>query len=99
MRIKSPVQPLVFGFPDASSLCRAVQALYQLRPGLRAGLALSGGRYYLCVRARLRERQEVRRVAPECCLGAAPVLYAYRREHGLELSENAVKELGKPLSG
>ena len=99
MRIKSPVQPLVFCFPDASSLCGAVQALYRLRPGLAAGLTLSGGRYYLCVEAGLRDRQVVRRAAPDRCLGAALVLYAYRREHGLELSKNALKELGKPLAG
>lgn len=99
MRIKSPAQPLVFCFPDASSLCAAVQALYRLRPQLAAGLALSGGRYYLCVQAPLRDRQVVRRVSPGCCLGAAPVLYAYRREHGLELSQNAIKELGRPLAG
>lgn len=99
MRLKSPAQPLVFCFSDASSLCAAVQALYRLRPRLTAGLTLSGGRYYLCVQAPLRDRQVVRRIACRCCLGASPVLYAYRREHGLELSQNVIKELGGPLEG
>lgn len=99
MRLKSPAQPLVFCFSDATSLCAAVQALYRLRPHLTAGLSLSGGCYYLCVQAPLRDRQVVRRVSPACCLGAAPVLYACRREHGAELSRNAIQELGRPLSG
>ena len=97
-RLKTPAQPLVFCFSDASSLCAAVQALYRLRPALTAGLSLSGGRYYLAVQAPLRDRQVVRRVAPGCCIGSAPVLYAYRREHGAELSKNAIHELGRPLA-
>ncbi len=99
MRMKSPAQPLVFCFADASSLCAAVQALYRMRPQLAAGLTLGGGRYYLCVQAALRDRQAVKRVCPGSCLGAAPVLYSYWREHGLELSRNAIKELGRPLAG
>lgn len=99
LRLKAPPQPLVFCFQDATGLCAAVQALYRLRPQLGAGLSFSGGRYYLCVEAPLRDRQLVRGAAPACCLGAAPVLYAYRREHGMELSRNAIKELGRPLAG
>lgn len=98
LRLKTPAQPLVFCFSDASSLCAAVQALYSLRPALTAGLSLSGGCYYLAVQAPLRDRQVVRRVAPGCCLGPAPVLYAYRREHGAELSKNAIHELGRLLA-
>lgn len=99
LRLKTPAQPLVFCFRDATALCAAVQELYRLRPRLAAGLALSGGRYYLSVQAPLRDRQVVRACAPLSCLGAAPVLYAYRREHGTELSRNAIKELGRPLAG
>lgn len=98
MRLKNPAQPLVFCFPDASALCAAVQALYSLRPAMPGRLALSQGRYYLCVQARLRDRQAVRRAAATGeSLGAAPVLYAFHREHGMEISADAVRELGAAL--
>lgn len=98
MRLKTPAQPLVFCFSDVTALCTAVQALYSLQPALPGRLALSRGRYYLCVYARLRDRQVVRRAAGGESLGPAPVLYAYYREHGLEISADAIKKLGAALA-
>lgn len=99
MRTKSPPQPLVFSFGDVSSLCAAVQALYRQSPRCPGRLCLCRGRYYLCVQAGFRARAGVRGAVcpPGRCLGAAPVLYAFCREHGLEISSNAVEELGRAL--
>jgi len=97
VRLKTPAQPLVFCFQDATRLCAGVQALYGRYPGLAGRLCLNRGRYYLAVRARLSDREGVRRAAGGCCLGAAPVLYAFLLEHGVKISENAVQELGRAL--
>ena len=108
MRLRSPVQPLVFCFLGATPLCAAVAALYGSVPGVGASLCLYGGRYYLAVRASLGQRPQVRRAAAPFArelgpcpfareLGPCPVLYAYFEEHGLRLSGDAVGELGGAL--
>lgn len=99
MRMKAPAQPLVFCFSGVSSLCGAVEELYARYPGIKAGLCLYRGRYYLAVHAGFLERRRVFLTAGGYggYLGPAPVLYAYYAEHGRELSRNAVEELGALL--
>jgi len=99
LRLRSPVQPLVFCFLGATPLCAAVAALYGSVPGVGASLCLYGGRYYLAVRASLGQRPQVRRAAAPFAreLGPCPVLYAHFEEHGLRLSGDAVGELGGAL--
>lgn len=101
MRIKSPVLPLVFRFGSVSAMMNAVAVLYGLRPDTQARLCLFAGRYYLAVGAGLTERPGIRSGAGEFgrCLGAAPVLYAFCAEHGREISQNAVIDLGGALCG
>lgn len=100
MRVKSPVQPLVFCYGEADSLCIAVSALYRSLPHMPALLCLCRGKYYLAVYSRLLERSRAYRAAMETgsYLGPAPVLYAFYAEHGRELSRNAIAELGAALN-
>ena len=101
MRLKRPVQPLVFQFVQASALCYAAAALYQDLPGLKSSLCLYRGGYYLKASAAPSQRPAVRRAAAPYgrALGSCPVFYAYCEEHGLCLSTNAVGELGRALWG
>ena len=100
LRLKHPAQPLVFCFSGVSALCGAVVRLYGRFPDAPALLCLYQGRYYLAVAAGLRERRQIFLAAGEfgSYLGAAPVLYAYYAEHGRELSQNAISELGTALT-
>jgi len=99
LRLKHPAQPLVFCFSGVSALCGAVVRLYGAVPDAPASLCVYGGRYYLAVYAGLRERRQVILAAEEfgVYLGPACVLYAFYAEHGRELSQNAVAELGAAL--
>ena len=99
MRLKTPVQPLVFRFMDATSLCGAVTDLYEQCPYTPASLALYHGVYYLAVRCSLGKRSTARKAAATYGkpLGACGVLYAYYEEHGRSLSQDAIAELGGAL--
>ncbi len=99
MRVKPPVQPLVFCYEEATALCGAVARIYKFFPNLPARLSLYRGRYYLALFAKLPERLEIKRLAAEygSFAGPAPVLYAFTAEHGQEISGNAIKELGEAL--
>lgn len=98
-KLLSSAQPLVFCFSSVSALCGAVAGLYRLLPGAAASLSVYRGDYYLAVQAGLIRRRQVAAVAEEFgeCLGPGRVLYAFYAEHGRELSQNAVAELGKAL--
>lgn len=101
MRMKKPPQPLLFRFDGPTTLCEAVQELYRLDPGVSAALCLWQGKYHLLVAAGLRGRkrlaQALRRYGT--FLGASPVLYAFCREHGQEITRDAVARLGAVLEG
>lgn len=99
LRLKKPVQPLVFCFSEVSPLCGAAAALYELSPNVGARLCLYNRKYYLAVNSTLKMR------APTCrtvgkygrFLGPCRVLYSFYEEHGKIISKNAVQELGGAL--
>ncbi len=103
MRLKTPAQPLVFCFAEVSALLGAVARLYSrfncAEKRVAASLSVYRGRYYLAVYGGFLQRQRVVEAVgrPGRCLGPAPTLYAYYAEHGRELSQNAVAELGGAL--
>lgn len=100
-KIVSSAQPLVFCFASVSAMCTAVAELYRLLPNEKAGLCIYRGGYYLAVHAPLMKRRCALFAVGALgeCLGAGRVQYAFYAEHGRELSQNAVAELGKVLSG
>lgn len=100
MRMKSAPQPIVFRFDGASALCGAVEDIYRLAPGAPSGLCRWKGRYFLRVEAGLAQRRVLSEAAERYgrCLGASPVLYAYCREHGQEISQDPVAKLGQALA-
>lgn len=99
MKLKMPPQPLVFAFDGPTALCAAVTELYRLQPRAPSALCVWRGRYYLQVSTGLLGRRQVWRAGERFgqCLGASPVLYAFCREHGREISQNAVAQLGRAL--
>lgn len=99
MRLKYPVQPLVFCFSDVTALCGAVAKLYRVYPGVGASLCLYRGQYFLAVRSKLSMRKAVYRAAAEygLYLGPGRVLYSFFEEHGRGISKNAVETLGAAL--
>ena len=101
MKLKTPPQPLVFVFDGPTALCAAVSEFYRLGPPAPSELCMWRGRYYLQVGAGLGGRGRYRRSGERWgqCLGARPVLYAFCREHGSEISRNAVAQLGGALAG
>ncbi len=101
MRMKTPPQPLVFRFEGATALCGAVTEIYRRWPKAPSELCTWGGAYFLQVGAGLSARKRLAGTAGQfgCCLGPCPVLYAFCREHGEEISRDAVAQLGKALSG
>lgn len=101
MKLKKTPQPLVFVYEGPTALCAAVSGLYRLDPQAPSELCMWQGRYYLQVGARLSGRKRLIRVGERWgrCLGACPVLYSFCREHGCEISQNAVAQLGGALAG
>lgn len=99
MKLKRPPQPLVFMFDGPTALCAAVSELYRREPKAPSALCEWRGRYYLQVGAPLNGRRRLAGVGERWgrCLGARPVLYAFCREHGREISQNAVAQLGGAL--
>ncbi len=100
MKLKRPPQPLVFVYDGPTALCAAVSELYRLEPVAPSALCMWRGRYYLSVGAGLNMRARLRRTGGRWgrCLGPSPVLYAFCREHGCEISGNAVAQLGGALA-
>lgn len=100
MKLKRPPQPLVFVYDGPTALCAAVAELYRREPGAPSALCVWRGRYYLQVGAGLSRRRRVIRAGGRWgrCLGASPVLYAFCREHGREISQDAVSQLGGALA-
>lgn len=100
MRMKTPPQPLVFRLEGATALCGAVAEIYRRWPAAPSCLCIWQGFYYLRVGARLCQRGRLARAAGRygICLGPCPVLFAYCREHGEEISADAVAKLGKALT-
>lgn len=100
MKLKRPPQPLVFVYDGPTALCAAVSELYRLEPKTPSALCVWRGRYYLQVGARLSGRRQLARAGERWgrCLGACPVMYAFCREHGCEISQNAVAQLGGALA-
>lgn len=100
MKLKTPPQPLVFVYDGPTALCAAVSELYRLEPRTPSALCMWRGRYYLQVGACLGKRRRLARVGERwgLCLGACPVLYAFCREHGREISRDAVAQLGGALA-
>ena len=100
MKLKTPPQPLVFVYDGPTALCAAVSEFYRLEPLATSALCMWRGRYYLLVGAGLSRRRKVRRTGERWgqCLGPSPVLYAFCREHGCEISGNAVAQLGGALA-
>lgn len=98
-RLKLPPQPLVFFYRDLSSLCCALSGVYALSNRLRASLSLYRGEYILALWSPLRLRERIVAAAGRwgTCLGPAPVFYSYCAEHGVELSQNALKDLNTLL--
>lgn len=99
MKLKTPPQPLVFAFEGPTALCAAVAELYRLAPGAASSLCEWRGKYYLQVDAGLGGRRKLMGIGGRWgrCLGAAPVMYAFCREHGREISEDPVAQLGGAL--
>lgn len=100
MRIKTPPQPLVFQYEDATALCGAVENIYQLSPDVPSTLCRWQGKYFLRVNAKLGLRRQLAEVVKGYgdCLGICPVLFAFCLEHGEEISQDAVVQLGGALA-
>lgn len=100
MKLKTPPQPLVFVYEGPTALCAGVSEIYRLEPQAPSALCMWQGRYYLQVCARLGGRRQLIRAGERWgrCLGACPVLYSFCREHGCEISQNAVAQLGGALA-
>ena len=99
MKLKRPPQPLVFAFEGPTALCAAVAELYRLEPRAQSSLCEWRGRYYLQVGTKLCGRRQLMGIGGRWgrCLGAAPVMYAFCREHGREISDDPVAQLGGAL--
>ncbi len=99
MRLKTPSQPLVFCFSGVSSLCGAVEKLYDIYPDVCASLCFYKHCYFLAVHSRLLMRGKVRGILEEYgkFLGPNGVLYSFCEEHGIPITHNAVAELGAAL--
>ena len=100
MKMKTPPQPLVFRYDGPTALCRGVAALHRLAPRTSSALCLWRGKYYLRVGATLRLRRQLAETGSRygLCLGACPVLYAFCQEHGEEITQDAVAQLGGALN-
>lgn len=100
VRMKTPPQPLVFCYNGPTALCAAVAELYRLEPKVPSALCVWRGKYYLRVEARLNRRKCVAETGGQygVCLGPCPVLYAFCQEHGEEITQNAVAQLGGALT-
>lgn len=100
MKMKTPPQPLVFVFRGPTALCAAVSELYRMEPRVASSLCVWRGKYFLQVGAGLCRRSRMAQKVEQYgeCLGASPVLYAFCREHGQEISQDAVAQLGKALT-
>lgn len=100
MKLKTPPQPLVFMYDGPTALCAAVSELYRMEPGTPSSLCVWRGRYYLKVSAKLSKRKRLVETGGRWgrCLGACPVLYSFCREHGCEITQNAVAQLGGALA-
>lgn len=95
-----PPQPLVFVYDGPTALCAAVSELYREEPQAPSELCMWRGRYYLQVGAGLGARKRLAGIGGRWghCLGACPVLYSFCREHGREISRDAVAQLGGALA-
>ena len=100
MRLKTPPQPVVFRFDGPTALCSAVEEIYRMAPKAPSALCRWQGRYFLQVRAGLGMRRRLARSGARygACLGASPVLFAFCREHGCEISRDPVAKLGGALA-
>lgn len=98
--MKMPPQPLVFRYDGATALCAAVAELYRLEPQTPSALCMWRGKYYLRVESGLSKRKHVAETGGRygVCLGPCPVLYSFCQEHGEEITQNAVAQLGGALS-
>lgn len=96
VQLKAPLQPLVFCFSGVSHLCTAVARLYDFYPQVKASLCLYDRKYYLAVHSKLKMRRKVFRLLVEfgSYLGPGSVTYAFYEEHGKNISDDAVSELG-----
>ena len=99
LRLKSPSQPLVFCFTGVSSLCTAITALYEAYPNVSASLCLWEEKYFLAVHSRLKTRRAIFCILTEYAdfLGPGSVIYSFYEEHGKNISQNAVAELGAAM--
>lgn len=99
MRLKSPLQPLVFCFSGVSPLCSAIVKLYDCYPDVHASLCLWEQKYFLAVHSRLKMRRTVFCTLTEYgkYLGPGSVIYSFYEEHGKSISQNAVAELGAAM--
>ncbi len=99
MKLKTPPQPIVFRFEGPTALCEAVRSLYEVVPNAPSALCGWRGFYFLRVQVGFKTRKRVMVLGARygVCLGACPVLYAYFQEHGKEISQNPVEDLGGTL--
>lgn len=99
MKLKAPPQPVVFRFRGPTALCGAVEEIYKLASRVPSDLCKWRGAYYLQVGAGLGERRRLAAAAKRYgdFLGVCPVFYAFCREHGREISGDAVAKLGGAL--
>ena len=96
-RLAAPPQPLVFRYEGTGALCRGLAKLAKEMPEAPARLCLHRGRCYLAVYAPFSRRGAAAAAAGGVALGASPVHYAYREEHGLPLGKAALVELARAL--
>jgi len=98
--MKGPPQPLVFRFDTVTGLCGAVAEFYRSNPRASSALCSWEGSYFLRIGAGLVQRKRLAKAVKRygSCLGARPVLYSFCQEHGAEISQDAVHELGEALS-
>ena len=96
-RLAAPPQPLVFRYEETGALCRGLGRLSKALPEARARLCLHRGCCYLAVYAPFSRRGAAAAAAGGVALGASPVHYAYREEHGLPLGKAALVELARAL--
>ena len=96
-RLAAPPQPLVFRYEGTGALCRGLGRLAKALPEAHARLCLHRGCCYLAVYAAFSQRGAAAAAAGGVALGASPVHYAYREEHGLPLGNAPLVELARAL--